>query len=235
MRMRHFQHTIALANNTRSLLLPVLILSLLAALLLCVLVSPSLAARSERLIYSWKPLHYNVSITFDEKLTTITSAKTEITILTLKEGVSELDFDFGEMVMDSVMINGAAASYERSPGRLKVKLATTAAPNARLVITVTYHGKPVDGLILSPDKAGKASAIGDNWPNRLHHWIPCFDHPSAKATVTFTVTAPAREIVVANGKLERVSRASKTMRTWTWSEGTPIPPYCMIIAVGEFA
>jgi aminopeptidase N len=88
---------------------------------------------------------------------------------------------------------------------------------------------------LTDDKAGKASAVGDNWPDRVHHWIPCLDHPAAKATVAFSITAPARDTVVANGKLDRVENTSNTTRTWTYIESVPIPPYCMIIAVGEFA
>jgi aminopeptidase N len=100
---------------------------------------------------------------------------------------------------------------------------------------VAYHGKPRDGLVLTVDKAGKPSALGDNWPDRVHHWIPCLDHPAAKATVTFSITVPARELVVANGKLDRVENTSNTTRTWSYTESEPIPPYCMIIAVGDFA
>lgn len=103
------------------------------------------------------------------------------------------------------------------------------------MVAVSYHGKPKDGLILSLDKAGNPSAVGDNWPNRVHHWIPSLDHPSAKATVSFSITAPAHELVVANGKLNRVENSSGTTRTWSYTEAVPIPPYCMIIAVGDFA
>jgi len=53
--------------------------------------------------------------------------------------------------------------------------------------------------------------------------------------VTFNVTAPARELVVANGKLDGVDDDTPTVRTWTYSEGVPIPAYCMVIAVGEYA
>jgi aminopeptidase N len=103
------------------------------------------------------------------------------------------------------------------------------------LVLVSYHGAPRDGLVLSKDRAGNPSAIGDNWPDRVHHWIPCFDHPSAKATVSFIVTAPARDLVIANGKLTQVENSAPASRTWTYTEAAPIPPYCMIIAVGEFA
>jgi aminopeptidase N len=197
--------------------------------------SGSFATRHERLIDSWKPVHYNVSITLNDQLTEITSATAEITIVSLKDTLSQIDLDFGELPVDAVTVNNEAAPFERSPGLLKIKLSRGAPKNARLVVVVSYHGKPTDGLILSTDKAGKPSAVGDNWPDRLHHWIPCLDHPSAKATVNFTVNAPARTVVVANGRLDRVETGSESTKTWRYTEGVPIPPYCMIIAAGEFA
>jgi aminopeptidase N len=211
-------------------------LALLLFLFLSGFVSQAFARRTERLIDSWRPLDYNVSLAFNEQLTEITSARTQITILTLKDNVSQIDLDFGDLPIDAVTVNKHATAYERSPELLKIKLPQTLRRGTELKVVVTYHGKPKDGLILTNDKGGKPAAVGDNWPNRLHHWIPCLDHPSAKATVTFTVTAPDANIVVANG--ERVGMTidlSKKTLTWTFSESVAIPPYCMVVAVGDFA
>lgn len=205
------------------------------ALFIAVLGTQALATRRERLIDSWKPIHYNVSLTLNDRLTEITSAKTEITILSLKNTLSLIDLDFGALAVDSVTVNNRAVSYDRSGGLLNIKLPRAVRRGVSFVVAVSYHGKPKDGLILTLDKAGKPSAVGDNWPNRVHHWIPSLDHPSAKASVTFSVTAPAGNAVVANGGLSRVVETSPTMRTWTYTEAVPIPPYCMIIAVGDFA
>jgi len=210
-------------------------IALLFLLLLSGLVSEAFAVRHERLIDSWKPLNYNISLMLNDRLTEITSAKVEITVLSLKDTLSQIDLDFGEMPVDSVTVNNQNATYEQSHGLLNIKLSKTIRHGTNLVVAVSYHGKPKDGLVLTADKAGKPSAVGDNWPDRVHHWIPCLDHPSAKATVTFSITAPARDTVVANGKLDRVENTSNTARTWTYTESDPIPPYCMIIAVGEFA
>jgi len=208
--------------------------ALLAVLIVLVSLSSATAARTERVIGSWKPLNYNVFLTFNEQLTELSSARTEITVLSLNEKLSQINLDFGELPVDSVTVNNQTAPYERSPGLLNIRLPKNAPRGTRLLIIVSYHGTPRDGLVLTNDKAGKPSAIGDNWPNRVHHWIPCLDHPSGKATVTFSVTVPTRETVVANGKLDRVAITSPTTRTWTWTEAVPVPPYCMIVAVGEF-
>jgi aminopeptidase N len=214
---------------------PVFMRLLLLVLIVIASNSWSFATRHERLIDSWKPVHYNVSLTLNDQLTEISTATAEITILSVKDTLSQIDLDFGELTIDSVKVNNETASFDRSPGLLNIKLSKPAPRETRLVVVVSYHGTPVDGLILTTDKAGKRSAVGDNWPDRLHHWIPCLDHPSAKATVNFTVTAPARTLVVANGRLNRVETVSESTRTWRYSEGVPIPPYCMVIAAGEFA
>jgi aminopeptidase N len=208
--------------------------ALLLTVILC-LATQAVAARHERLIDSWKPVNYNVSLIFSDRLSELTSAKAEITVLSLRDTLSQIDLDFGEMPVDSVTVNNQAAPYDRSGGHLNIKLAHGMRRGTSFTLVISYHGKPKDGLVLTVDKAGKPSAVGDNWPNRVHHWIPSLDHPSAKATVTFSITAPARDTVVANGRLERVENTSNATRTWTYTESVPIPPYCMIIAVGEFA
>ena len=204
------------------------------ALILCGFVTQSFARRTERLIDSWRPINYDVSLIFNERLTEITSAKAKLTILAVKD-TSLIDLDFGELPVDSVTVNDEAAAYERANDRLNIKLAKAMRRGQTFVVVVSYHGKPRNGLILTTDKAGKPSAVGDNWPDRVHQWIPSLDHPSAKATVTFSITAPAHDVVVANGKLNRVENTSNSTRTWTYVESAPIPPYCMIIAVGDFA
>ena len=208
---------------------------LLLAITLLTVVGVAVCARRERLIDRWKPIHYHVNIHLNENLTEVTSARTEVSLLILKDNVTEIDFDFGTMPITAVTLNGELVPYERADGRLNVKPVRALARNTRVVVAISYHGKPADGLILAVDKTGKPSAVGDNWPNRLHHWIPSLDHPSAKATVKFNVTAPARTTVVANGRLDQILTTSSTTKTWSFTESVPIPPYCMIIAVGEFA
>jgi aminopeptidase N len=196
--------------------------------------SISVAARVERLIETWQPQNYVVSLKLNDQLSEIVNATARIDILVLKK-TTVIDFDFGEMKTTSVKIDSKAASFTHKNGKLEVQLAEAANPGTKIVVQVAYEGKPKDGLIMSADKDGKPSVVGDNWPNRVHHWIPSLDHPSAKATVTFNVTASPRQEVVANGKLQNILATADGNRTWTYTMAAPIPPYCMIIAVGEFA
>jgi aminopeptidase N len=194
----------------------------------------AVAARVERLIDNWQPQHYLVNITLNDQLSEITSASARIYVRILKP-TRVIDLDFGELTVDRVTLNSKTVEFTHKDGKLLVRLAEDAKQGDVLPLTVDYHGKPKDGLLLTKDKDGNPAAVGDNWPNRVHHWIPTLDHPSAKATVTFNITAPANQEVVANGKLDHVETTATGQRTWSFSEGVPIPPYCMIIAVGQFA
>ena len=190
-----------------------------------------LGQRRERLVESWKPLHYAVNLTFNDQLTEVT-ARTEIQIEILAADLTKVDLDFGGMVVDSVSIAGAAAQYEQAPEKLNVMLPKSGNRGDKISLAVSYHGRPKDGLIFAKDRDGKQSATGDNWPNRVHHWIPSLDHPSAKATVNFTVTAPQRYQVIANGELVTF-KGEGGISQWKFEETKPIPPYCMIVTVNE--
>lgn len=218
---------------------PIQLFRLRRSLLLLLLVTAALcsvrAERRERRIEGWRPLAYDVALVFDDRLTELTSARADLSVLILREPLDTLDLDFGGLTVDSVSIEGQPARFEQSPGKLNISLPSSVRKNQRLSVSVKYHGPPQDGLILTNDKDGKPSATGDNWPDRVHNWIPCLDHPSAKATVRFTITAPARDLVVANGQLTAKRDNPDNTRTWVYNEGVPIPPYCMVIAVGEFA
>jgi aminopeptidase N len=209
----------------------------LSALLLLSQFALAVAARHERLVDTWRPLHYDVSLAFNDQLSEITGARTVINLLVLKDEVKTIDLDFGEMPVDSVNVGSTPARYERRPGLLLITLPSAARKNERLNIAVAYHGRPKDGLVLTTDKDGKPSATGDNWPNRVHHWIPCLDHPSAKATVNFQVVAPANDLVVANGQFVGVNNTSKASveKRWSYREDVPIPPYCMVVYVSQGA
>jgi aminopeptidase N len=190
------------------------------------------AQRRERVVDTWKPLHYDISLSFNDQLSEITSARTEITAQVLKDNVSAIDLDFGSLPIEAVKLGAQPARFERGPDVLKVFLGRTARIGEKFSILVSYHGRPTDGLIFDTDRDGNPSVTGDNWPNRVHHWIPCLDHPSAKATVTFVINAPSRDVVVANGK-PRTLNQPPLPSARIFEETKPIPAYCMVIAISQ--
>jgi aminopeptidase N len=206
---------------------------LIAFVLIALLPPLADAERRERRIDGWRPLHYDVRLWFEDDLSGLRRAEARATVLVLKDSLSVVDFDFGGMPVDGVKLGEEPLRYERAPGRLNVLLPRAARAGEKLEIVVDYHGRPADGLILTKDKDGNPSATGDNWPDRVHHWIPSLDHPAAKASVTFHITADKEYIAVANGTYSAATLYGSSA-TWTWTETSPIPPYCMVVAVGKF-
>lgn len=203
--------------------------------LLVVCLAPVAGKRVERRIDGWRPTDYSVSIILDRALSQIAKATTTVSVKVLRDGLKEVDLDFGDLTVDAVTVNRRPAKFERSSGKLNVALPRPARNGDTLAVSVTYRGLPKNGLMFTNDKDRKPSVIGDNWPNRVHHWLPSLDHPSAKATISFSVTAPKENVVVANGRFVRVSNLPNGNRTWEFRESVPIPTYCMIFAAGQFS
>ncbi|MDQ6613041.1 MAG: M1 family metallopeptidase, partial [Gemmatimonadota bacterium] len=99
--------------------------------------------------------------------------------------------------------------------------------------TVAYHGEPSDGLIIRESAERGWSAFGDNWPQRARFWLPTVDDPSDKATVAWTITAPAELAIVANGLPgRRVLLADGSAQT-AYEIREPIPTYLMVLAAAK--
>ena len=208
------------------------ILSIVAFILFAL--APSFAERVERTITTWRPVHYDIDIAFDDQLTEFNSARVRITVKVLAQRLAKIDFDFGDMPIDSVTVGGKPARTERTAETLNVFLPQAATRGQKLDVTIAYHGHPKDGMVFAKDRDGHPSATGDNWPNRVHYWIPSLDHPSAKATVSFTVSAPQRYEVIANGKFVTLT-GNAAISHWKFDEAKAIPPYCMIITANQGA
>src|SRR5918993_1464025 len=93
--------------------------SLFPALLLAVLLPAlALAERRERQVEGWRPVHYEVSLAFDDELSRLTRAEAKITVRVLRDELEVVDLDFGELTIARVSVGGAPARHERSGGRL---------------------------------------------------------------------------------------------------------------------
>lgn len=100
-------------------------------------------------------------------------------------------------------------------------------------IEIEFSGIPETGLIIGENKFEKRTFFGDNWPNRAHHWFACVDHPSDKATVSFTVIHPEKYEVIATGLL--IKRGSYDDKSITYySSKIDMPTKVMVVGIAEF-
>lgn len=187
-------------------------------------------------------LDYDLTVTLPDAGKTIDGTAV-ITLRRMARGgaADTLRLDLLDLTVKDVQVGGRPATFTHAGGVVRIPLG--AAPDT-VRVTVTYSGAPKDGLIIATDSAGRWTAFGDNWPNRARHWFPAVDHPSDKATVSWTVVAPADRKVIANGVLvseEAVAQpedpdghagAPIALRRTRWREAKPIPTYLMVIGVG---
>jgi aminopeptidase N len=142
-----------------------------------------------------------------------------------------LTLDLVQLSVASVAVDSQPVKFERTPEQIHIPLAASQRDTVR--VTVNYSGEVRDGLVIRLDSQGRWTAFGDNWPNRARHWIPSIDHPSDKATVSWTVRTPPGRTVVANGRQlspGRMRVGYAETRTSQWREDRPIPTYTMVIA-----
>ena len=201
------------------------------------LAASSLGAQQRRPI---DVLDYDITLTLPDAGSTIDGVAV-LTVHRIARGgaADTLLLDLLDLTVKGVRVGTRDATFTHIGGVVRIPFGATG-DTARVM--VTYSGAVKDGLIISTDSAGRWMAFGDNWPNRARHWIPSVDHPSDKATVTWTVIAPSDRKVVANGTLieealvpqkddpDGHAGAPIAMRRTQWRESKPIATYLMVIA-----
>jgi len=184
-------------------------------------------------------LHYKYSIELNDSNDSI-YGRAEIRLQFL-QATSSFSLDLSSLndKGKGMIVDGIGAEreipYTRSGDKINIKLGQVVKMYDTMFITISYHGIPADGLIISKNKYGHRTFFADNWPNRGHNWIPCNDDPADKASVEFIVTAPQHYQVVANGIQVEETNLSINKKLTHWKEDVPISTKVMVIGVADFA
>jgi aminopeptidase N len=156
-------------------------------------------------------------------------------VLTLRRAprLDTLVLDLKQLAVQRVTLDERQVQFGRTDSTILIPVPRTY-DSVTHRVRVVYGGSVTDGLIARRDSAGRWTYFGDNWPNRARYWIPSVDHPSDKATVTFTVRTSKKRgrVIVANGMntLLETSTGSDAAVVSRWRESQPIPTYLMVIA-----
>jgi aminopeptidase N len=137
------------------------------------------------------------------------------------------------MTVRGVEVDGRRVTATHAANALDVPLASARGDTVR--VRVVYDGPVHDGLVVRKDASGRWTWFGDNWPDRTRQWLPTVDHPSDKATVSWTVRAPTGRTIVGNGALLGTKPVGAGRTETRWRESRPIPPSLMVIAGGPLA
>lgn len=178
-------------------------------------------------------IHYTISLKIIESSKEI-SAKTEINFKAVSN-LQELKFNLREMDVQSCTLNNHPIDFEHDNGILKISLPLIIEKNTSHTVTIKYKGAPKSGLFIGKNKYHNFSAFSDNWANYASYWFPSIDHPSDKASVTFNISTPKGYDVICNGDLVEKFYLNQIEARYVYNMKEPIPTYCMVIGVCDFA
>ncbi len=182
---------------------------------------------------------YAVQATYDPDRQSI-DARTTIHS-TAKQQLTDVHFDLLGLTVDSVTVDGHAATFERTDAHeLVITPARPISGGATFATVVRYHGKPgVDsvGQVVSGwyDATTPGGGFIAGEPHSCSLWYPCNDHPTDKATFALTATVPEPFAVVSvgsEGKTTRTTLADGTRaRTYRWRLDEPTATYLTTIYI----
>ena len=179
-------------------------------------------------------VHYEIALALTDTSDSIVGT-TRIHVRMRNDSVSGMRLDFAGMQIDSLQIQGVRRSFSLRNGSLSFDFGRKYTRGEVATIAVRYHGKPQQALMIGRNKYGRRVFFVENWPDYAHYWFPCIDHPSDKATVQVTVTAPQKYDIVSNGVLAQTRFLRDGLKRTRWIERKPIPTYCIVLGAAEFS
>ena len=143
--------------------------------------------------------------------------------------IDHLEFDRGELTIDSVREGTSPLAFDQPTRRLVVQLAGALKPKQTHEIDIEYHGAPRFGLQFVPERSQVYTIYSTS------QWLVCIDAPDDKATLDLTIALPSGLRLVGNGRLvsERTRRDGTVLHQWR--QDRPVSTYIFGFAAGKFA
>lgn len=181
--------------------------------------------------------HYALELAIDSKRRfTEATARLEL-VLAEDQEVLELDFHHMFEVV-AARIDGRLSEANQSPHRLSIDPDRILTAGRSIEVEVIYRG-------LFPQDESQGDVVGMLFdghsvvaylePDGAHHWFPCNDHPSDKATYELVVDVPEGQRTAAIGRLieEGPSPRPDHVRS-RWRTDVPTASYLVALGVGPW-
>jgi aminopeptidase N len=187
--------------------------------------------------------NYVIAIAYDPSRAEDEQGTIRATATIDAKSTQELDrfhLDFHGLDIESILVDGEAAAFERDGDELIVSPKERIAKGATFRTVVRYSGVPdgvEDHTLPIPVDIGWTEKNGEVYvfsqPTGAMSFFPCNDHPLDKALVRLEVDVPRPLEVVGNGHLAEVVE-SDARRTFVWESRDPMATYLVTIAIADF-
>jgi aminopeptidase N len=158
---------------------------------------------------------------------------------TASQDLSRFNLDLVGLEVESVTVNDAEARVTRAERELEVTPAEPLAEGTTFTTIVTYRGAPQltgEGTELFDvgwqTDGREAFVVGE--PGGAATFFPVNDHPIDKATYTFDITAPADQVVVANGLPTGSQELGDGTTAWAYEAHDQLASYLVQVAIGDY-
>jgi len=182
-------------------------------------------------------VHYIMKFTFDENNKTYWG-ETTITLSPLKDDFNQCVLDAADFTVTSV-INSTKIPLDflQKDEKLIINLKKAYDYGKKIDLTIKYHEQnPKNGLIFveaTPDHPPQINTY--SWPEKAHHWFPCYDFPNDKATSELMATVKEDYKVLSNGELKKIEHDDKSnIKTYHYSQELPISSYLITFTAGPY-
>lgn len=179
---------------------------------------------------------YDVRLGYDVPTAVIDGAVT-VTAL-VDRPLDVIALDASQLVVESVTVDGVAATFEHTDPELLVRPATPVAPGVPVVIDIQYRDDQHESDFGFGLGGGWYTVDGGSYvlnePDGARRWLPSNDHPSDKATWRFELTVADGLTAVANGELVE-ERPGNGTTTWVWEQREPMATYLVQLLIGDYA
>lgn len=182
-------------------------------------------------------LHYTLELAVDVDTNTLEGTAT-IEAQALAE-LSAFNLDFEGFTLDDVVLNDAAADWERDGSELVITPPEPLPDDEPFTLSISYSGRPEIHLTeafpvpLGWQSFGSGSFVASE-PSGAQAWYPVNNHPLDKATYTFEITVPDPYIAAANGLLLDTIDNGDGTSTYLWESRDPIASYLVAVYIDEF-
>jgi aminopeptidase N len=182
-------------------------------------------------------LHMKIDIKLDVPGKRVSGTVTH-SVAPLNDGTRYVEFDAIGMVIPAVTVAKKPAPFDYDGAKLRVDIGEGRKRGQELAIGVAFEASPRIGMyFIAPDKAypGKPVQVWTQCQDEdTRYWLPCFDHPSEKATSEMIVTVPGEWFALSNGRLLLDKKNRDGTRTFHWHQDRPHSTYLLTLAAGEF-
>jgi aminopeptidase N len=196
-------------------------------------------------------LHYDAEITIrTPSLRELSGVCSMVVKWTEDQPSASLPFHLRYLIVDSVLYHGATVptapygTFELDTFHYRATLGVPAVKDRIDTIHVYYHGETTNeggsaawGGVWYEGQVLYVLGVGfkNNYVSATSHWLPCYDHPSDKATVSLGFWIPPSFNVASVGtRTVKGQAGSDSLLYHRWEEQHQIATYLITFAVGPF-